>query len=673
MPVGWYISAGIAPHPPDVPDFLRDQLQAALGDAYRLDRELGGGGMSHVYVATEQALGRQVVVKVLPAEMAGQVSVERFKREIALAARLQHPHIVPLLTAGDAAGLPYFTMPLVEGESLRARLVRHGELPLNEGVRLLREIAAALAYAHERGVVHRDIKPDNVLLSAGSAMITDFGVAKALSASSNGDAGSMTSLGIALGTPAYMAPEQASADPGVDHRADIYAFGVLAYELLTGQPPFVGRTPQNLLAAHVTEPPELITRRRASIPPALAALIMRCLEKRAADRPQSALELVHALDQITTPSGGTQPTTAQAAYGSQGSGAGAPTPAPAAEPATGTGRTRGLALAVGVALVAALGWFWTTRASAGSVARSVAVLPMDIGGDTAHAYLADGLANELTTALSKVPGLSVRAYTSSRAARGQSVREAGKLLDVSSVLTATLNRAGARLRVTASLVNAATDVVLWSDTFEATDADQFALQDKLVGAIAGALKVSLTPATQQTLATRGTRSAEAHDLVQRANFAIDQFTRTSLQSAITLAEAAIAKDSNYADAWAALANAWGTLADDYVSPLEALPHLRPAVQRAMALEPNSAEANAQAGVMQLYYDWDPMAAARSFERALQIDSANLTAGINYAGLLLARGGLDDSSRTVVARAVRLNPLSREALAQSADRVADAAR
>src|SRR5262245_61652019 len=276
---------------------LRDQLQRALGDAYTLERELGGGGMSRVFVATERALGRQVVVKILPGEMAGQVSVERFKREIALAAKLQHPHIVPLLTAGDAEGLPYFTMPLVEGESLRARLAKHGELPLHDAVRRLREIASGLAYAHERGIVHRDIKPDNVLLSGGSAMVTDFGVAKALSASSNAEAGKATSLGVALGTPAYMAPEQASADPNIDHRADIYAFGILAYEVLTGQTPFVGRTPQILLAAHVTEAPDHVTKRRANIPPALAALVMRCLEKRAADRPQSATDLVHALDQ----------------------------------------------------------------------------------------------------------------------------------------------------------------------------------------------------------------------------------------------------------------------------------------------------------------------------------------------------------------------------------------
>ena len=289
---------------------LRDELERSLGAAYVIERELGGGGMSRVFLATETALGREVVVKLLPPEMAAAVSMERFKREILLAARLQHPHIVPVLTAGDANGLPYFTMPFIAGESLRARLVNHGEMPVAEAARVLREIASALAYAHEHGIVHRDIKPDNVLLSGGAAMVTDFGVAKALFSSTSAEHGSTTSLGVALGTPAYMSPEQASADPSVDHRADIYAFGVLAYEILTGHTPFFGRTPQGLLAAHVTEAPELIQKRRATVPSSLAALVMRCLEKRPADRPQTALEIVHALDELATPSGGTLPTDA---------------------------------------------------------------------------------------------------------------------------------------------------------------------------------------------------------------------------------------------------------------------------------------------------------------------------------------------------------------------------
>jgi tRNA A-37 threonylcarbamoyl transferase component Bud32 len=289
---------------------LQEQLQAALGNAYLLERELGGGGMSRVFLAHERALNRKVVVKVLLPELAAGVNVERFRREIQLAAQLQHPHIVPLLAAGEAEQLPYFVMPFVNGESLRKRLAREGELPIGETVRILRDVVSALAYAHGCGVVHRDVKPDNVLLSGGVAVVTDFGVAKAVSASTDAGATGLTSLGVALGTPAYMAPEQATANPQTDHRADIYALGVVAYELLTGSQPFTGRSPQAVLAAHVVEDPEPVERRRPAVPPMLAALVRECLSKRPAERPQSAMQVMHVLDAVGTPSGGTAPTTA---------------------------------------------------------------------------------------------------------------------------------------------------------------------------------------------------------------------------------------------------------------------------------------------------------------------------------------------------------------------------
>ena len=267
--------------------------------------------MSRVFLAHERALGRKVVVKVLLPELAAGVNVERFRREIQLAAQLQHPHIVPLLSAGEAEGLPYFIMPYVSGESLRTRISRQGEFPIPEALRVLRDLVSALGHAHSHGVVHRDVKPENVLLSGGVAVVTDFGVAKAVSASADTAGGTgLTSLGVALGTPAYMAPEQATASPHTDHRADIYSLGVVAYEILTGYPPFTGRSPQALLAAHVVEEPEAVERRRPSVPPMLAALIKNCLAKRPAERPQSATELMHVLDAISTPSGGTAATTA---------------------------------------------------------------------------------------------------------------------------------------------------------------------------------------------------------------------------------------------------------------------------------------------------------------------------------------------------------------------------
>ena len=298
---------------------LQDRLQTTLGDAYRIDRELGGGGMSHVFLAHETALGRKVVVKVLPPEMAAGVNIERFRREIQLAASLQHPHIVPLHAAGQAGDLFYYTMPLVEGESLRAKLAREGELPVGEAVRILRDVCDALAYAHAHGVVHRDIKPDNILISGQHAVVTDFGVAKAMSDSVGGS--SLTSLGVALGTPAYMAPEQAAADPHVDHRADLYAVGAMAYEMLCGRPPFSGMSPQQVLAAHVTLAPAPLSSQRTAVPPALNALVMRCLEKKPADRVQRADELLTQLQAMATPSGGMAPTGATPAVAALTSGA----------------------------------------------------------------------------------------------------------------------------------------------------------------------------------------------------------------------------------------------------------------------------------------------------------------------------------------------------------------
>ena len=284
---------------------VRGHLQTALGHAYSLERELGGGGMARVFVAEEVALGRKVVVKVLLPELAAGVSAERFGREVRLVARLQHPHIVPVLAAGvTPAGLPYYTMPYIEGESLSDRLARAGELPVADVVAVLRDVSRALAYAHARGVIHRDVKPGNVLFSGDAAVVTDFGIAKALDAARTAAPGTtLTEAGTSLGTPTYMAPEQAAGDPATDHRADLYALGVVAYELLAGQPPFTGRTAQQLLAAHATAAPTPVSQLRPATPPALAALTQRLLEKRPADRPQTADEVLRALDGIVAAPG----------------------------------------------------------------------------------------------------------------------------------------------------------------------------------------------------------------------------------------------------------------------------------------------------------------------------------------------------------------------------------
>ena len=306
-----------------------------------LDREVGQGGMATVYLAEDLRHRRKVAVKVLRPELAASLGPERFLREIEIAAQLQHPHILPLLDSGDNGGFLYYIMPYIEGESLRTRLTSKGGLTISEAARILREVADALAYAHSRGVVHRDIKPDNILLSGRHALVTDFGVAKAVSEATGRH--SVTTAGVALGTPSYMSPEQCTADPHTDHRTDIYALGAMGYELLTGRPPFVAPTPQEVLAAHVTRAPEPVDQIRPATPPALAALVMKCLAKMPSDRPQSADELLAPLETFATSSGGITPTNTR------------PSPAVMLK------RRRGPLSAALAAVVVIAGVWWTLR------------------------------------------------------------------------------------------------------------------------------------------------------------------------------------------------------------------------------------------------------------------------------------------------------------------------
>ena len=467
---------------------LRAQLQSALGNTYILGRELGGGGMSRVFIVEDTALRRNLVVKVLPPEMAAEVSVARFQREIALAARLQHPHIVPLLATGETQGLPYYTMPFVEGESLRERLARGGELPVVEAVRLLREIAAALAYAHERGIVHRDIKPENVLLSGGIALVTDFGVAKALLASTTAGSGPLTATGVAIGTPAYMSPEQISADPAVDHRADLYAFGMVAYEMLAGQPPFAGRTAQALLAAHVIDAPEPLQRRRPAVPPSLAALVMRCLEKRPADRPQTAGEIVQALDALTT---STQ--TGQLPRTTSNAGS----------------RAKVVAFAVTLVIVAAAGGAWLSvgrRAPSGAVPASrLLIAPFEnLTGDARFDHIGRIAADRLALLVAQAGAMDVvpssLVLMALRDTTSVQVERLNRLSDATHaglVVTGTIVLRGDSLVLQAQATDVRTGkVVLALEPASSSAADPIAavdaLGDRLLGAI-GSREVTIQP------------------------------------------------------------------------------------------------------------------------------------------------------------------------------------
>ncbi len=359
-----------------------ERLRASLADRYRLERELGAGGMATVYLAEDLKHHRNVAVKVLRPELAASMGAERFEREIQVAARLQHPHILGVLDSGEADGFFYYVMPYVEGETLRERLTRSGELPVADALRLLGEVTEALSVAHNAGVVHRDIKPENILLSGRHAMVMDFGVAKAVSEASGRQ--QLTTAGVALGTPAYMAPEQATADPQLDHRVDIYALGVLAYEMLTGHPPFHGLTPQQTLAAHVTQTPLPVTQRRPGISPALETLIMRCLAKRPADRYQTADELVAALEPLATPSGGMTPTATRP------------------HPAVMRRSLRGWAIAVLATVVlgaaVALGWRRLSPAGPRLNPELIAIFPFRVtSADASLGYLGEGMVDLLSS------------------------------------------------------------------------------------------------------------------------------------------------------------------------------------------------------------------------------------------------------------------------------------
>jgi eukaryotic-like serine/threonine-protein kinase len=625
---------------------LKERLQASLGANYTLERELGGGGMSRVFVATEITLGRTVVVKVLPPELAHAVSIERFRREISLAAKLQHPHIVSLLTAGETEGLPYYTMPFIEGESLRARLARVGELPLADVVRLLRDVAGALAYAHERGVVHRDIKPENVLLTRQHALVADFGVAKALSASATSDEAHQTSLGVALGTPAYMAPEQAAADPLTDSRADLYALGATAYEMLTGTPPFAGRTAQATLVAHATETVTPVRDRRPSTPPALAELVMCLLEKRPADRPQSAEAVLIALDALATTSGSMAPVAAVA-------------------PATRSKRRAawlpgaGIALAVGAAALMYARYGSRMRgmmemASGDVAAHSVAVLPFaNVGHDTSTEYFADGMADELTTALGRVPGLKVAARSSSFTFRGRNVgaQDIGKALHVGTVLEGSVRREGGRLRVTAQLVNTASGLALWTDSYERQMKDVFQVQDELARAIAAALYPALAGGAGDSAAAmrvaaahapRGTSDLSAYDLFLQGRYFFGQGGAPSLWKAIGFFYQAAAADSTFARAHAALAMSYdllpfyGGARADSVIPLAEM-H----AERALALDSGLADAHLALGDVRVH-QWRWADAERELDRSVSLDPSNPTVHLWHAELLLGMGEVADA-------------------------------
>jgi serine/threonine-protein kinase len=472
---------------------ISERLLSALGGSYTIERELTGGGMALVFMGQDHDLDRKVVIKILPPELAASVSAERFRREILTVARLQHPHIVPILKAGEVDGLPYFVMPYVDGESIDIKLRRTGKFGVRETLGIMKDAARALAFAHERGVVHRDIKPGNVLLASGSATVTDFGVAKALSSArrsgekANGGNG-LTNTGMSLGTILYMAPEQAAGDPNIDGRADIYSLGVTAYQMLAGIAPFANLNPREMLTARLTLPPPPLSTIRKDVPIGLEKLIGKCLAIDPADRFQSAADLVDALEDPQTLSGSFASTTTIARHGKRVKRA----------------VIGGLAL-IGAIVVSAGIYAKVHTGGVSAMAEAttthkpmdlgvIAVLPfVSLGSDSTNAYLATGVTNAVAGKLLKTPGLRVLAPGLPRSVRRRTDTSATASLDARLVLEGTVERVGNRLRVTARLSSTSDDVMQWADVFDRDVKDVFAVEDE----IADAIVASVTPMTGQ--------------------------------------------------------------------------------------------------------------------------------------------------------------------------------
>jgi len=590
---------------------LRDHLQTALGETYRIDRELGGGGMSRVFVAEEKRFGRDVVIKVLASDQGASFSAERFEREIRLAARLQHPHIVPLLSAGEVNGLPYYTMPFVPGSSLRERM-QAGPLHPHDAQNILRDVAKALAYAHRQGIVHRDIKPENILLNEGTAMVADFGVARAVQAASTmvgGGGTTLTQAGMQIGTPMYMAPEQAAGDPAVDFRADLYAFGVMAYELLAGQHPFGSRkSAYAMVVAHMTETPVPITTHATTVSHGMASVVMQCLGKDPSDRPQSASDIVAALEAASA----------------------TPVPMPAVV---------------------------TPVPSAAAVA----VLPFtNMSGDPDNEYFSDGITDDIIMALTQVKGLRVAARTSSFAYknRNEDLSTIGRMLGVSSVLQGSVRRAGKRVRVTVQLMNAQDGFQLWSERFDRDLDDIFAIQDEIARGIVDQLQVTLG-IRQATvpLVARPTDDLEAYQLYLRGREATALRTPASLRRAIEYFRQALARDPNYARAHVGLAEAQiGLGVYMYIPTSEAAREAEQSLRMAEKLEPNLALLHVLWGQLKLYLRPDWHEAGPDLARALALDPHEPLAHAYTAYLNAMLGNLEES-KAAAARAVAADPLS----------------
>jgi serine/threonine-protein kinase len=645
---------------------------ADFTERYHIDRELAEGGMATVYVAEDVRHGRKVAIKVIRPDVAAGLGTDRFLAEIKLTASLQHPHILGLIDSGVIATAErgerlFYVMPYVAGETLRGRLAREGALPVRDAASLLAEVADALACAHGHGVIHRDIKPENILLGHGHAMVTDFGVAKALHRSLTDR--SITSSGMSIGTPAYMAPEQAVGDPNVNHKADLYALGVVLYEALTGHTPFAGPDLANMVAAALTRPAPSVSTVLPTCPASLVALVAALLERDPARRPESAAEVRDAL---------------------RSSVVGVPASAPYAPPTARTRRVRFRAgIAIAVLLIAGLAvarqWrAWYTSARPASVARtprSIAVLPFEnLNGDSASDYLGDGIAEELIVELGRrLPGVRVASRTSTFAmkGRGTNVGEVGKRLRVDAVLESSVRRENDRIRVTTRLVDVGRDSVLWAEEYNSQLRSMLSVQDSMAHNIVRALRGALGGESGGVEARSWIPDVDAYQDYLRGRRYLGLRQPGAMTSAIASFNAAISRDSTFALAYAGLAHAYSLAAPfESRAPHTVFPLARIAAERALALDSAVAEAHTALGMVSMFYDWDWPAAGRHLKRGVELNSSYAEGHLFYAWYHLFRGQLL-SADGEISEAYLLDPLSvviatrRGAILQYRGRDADA--
>jgi serine/threonine protein kinase/tetratricopeptide (TPR) repeat protein len=607
-------------------DDAETPLPEVLGGHYRIEREVGRGGMARVYLAHDVKHSRDVAVKVIRPDLAASLGGERFLREIAIAARLRHPNIVPLYDSGDAGGLLYFVMPYEEGPSLRARLNDAATVSVPECLSILRDVARGLAYAHEHGVVHRDVKPENVMMSGGAAVVTDFGIAKAVSAAQNAaPAGTITQDGARIGTPAYMAPEQAVGDPATDHRADIYSFGCLAYELFAGHPPFSDLPPHEMVAAHVGTKPAPLSTVSAGVPESVSQLVARCLEKSPAARPQSAQELLAELD--ATQSG------------------------PAAVFHEHRRMTRPAFIAsaiVSLALLGGVGYFMA-HGGVGTAARevTVSVLPLVSVGDSVERDLAYGLSDEIATALVKAPGVRVmsrRSVAGSREQRYVDPAKTGRELGAQFLVMGTLKLVNGRLSVLAQLVQARDGAVVWADQFDRGLDDLAVVRDDIARSIADSLGRKAGTRGEARVHTQSARTLnpEAYRLYvlgQRALNMRGQTVRTSIERF----RRATQLDSLYADAFSGLSLALALAPYfEQISTREVSGQVRSAAQRALQLDSTLAPPHVALGLVhQFAYHWD--SAAAEFQTAVRLrDPNDIEPLVQYGRYMLHQGRSGDA-------------------------------